>query len=155
MQAISIRPATLDDLDTLRRFEQGVILAERPFDTTLAADPIQYYDLHKLITSPQSELLVAELSGKIIASGYARIEPSKSYLRHPVHGYLGFMFVEPEYRGQGINSKIISELKNWCRSKNVTELRLEVYVENFGAIRAYEKEGFAKHMIEMRLELEE
>ncbi len=33
----------------LRRFEQGVIQAERPFDITLADDPIQYYDIEAMI----------------------------------------------------------------------------------------------------------
>ena len=44
MNAI-IRQARHTDLDTLFRFEQGVITAERPFDPTLKKDPIHYYDL--------------------------------------------------------------------------------------------------------------
>jgi GNAT superfamily N-acetyltransferase len=154
MTGITLRPATLHDMGTLLRFEQGVILAERPFDPMLRDDPIHYYDLHGLITSDDSELLVAELAGHIIASGYVRIEPSKPYLRHEVHGYLGFMYVVPEHRGKGVNRLIISGLKAWCRLRDVTELRLEVFVENLAAVRAYEKEGFTKHMIEMRVGLE-
>ena len=34
----SIRHATLDDLETLLSFEQGIIAAERPFDETLRSD---------------------------------------------------------------------------------------------------------------------
>ena len=48
MSKPNIRTATLDDLETLYRFEQGIILAERPFDPTLAKDPISYYDLKEL-----------------------------------------------------------------------------------------------------------
>jgi GNAT superfamily N-acetyltransferase len=150
MEEILIRPATPGDMDTLLRFEQGVIRAERPFDPTLDDGPIHYYDLHELMASADSELLVAELAGRIIASGYVRIEQSKHYLRHAVHGYLGFMYVEPEHRGKGVNRLIISGLTDWCHERGVTELRLEVYIENMGAIRAYEKEGFVKHMVEMR-----
>ena len=34
MDQIRIRKATFDDLNTLLRFEQGVIEAERPYDRT-------------------------------------------------------------------------------------------------------------------------
>jgi hypothetical protein len=37
-----IRKATIDDLPVLLQFEQGIISAERPFDSTLLPDPISY-----------------------------------------------------------------------------------------------------------------
>jgi ribosomal protein S18 acetylase RimI-like enzyme len=151
MDKIIIRPATFADIDTLLRFEQGVITAERPFDPTLKDEPINYYDLAEMIERPDIELLVAELNDELIASGYARIEEAKIYLKHPKHAYLGFMFVDPTHRGKGVNQKIITALKNWAAKKNVHELRLEVYYDNLPAIKAYEKIGFSKLMIEMRL----
>jgi GNAT superfamily N-acetyltransferase len=56
-------------------------------------------------------VVVAEAGNKIIASGYARIDRSRPFLRHSSHAYLGFMYVLPEYRGQGINKRIIDALK--------------------------------------------
>ena len=49
---ITVRPATLADLPTLLRFEQGVIAAERPMDPTIQDGPIHYYDLNTMLTSP-------------------------------------------------------------------------------------------------------
>ncbi|MEA5256724.1 GNAT family N-acetyltransferase [Arcicella aquatica] len=155
MNHITIRKATFDDLETLYRFEQGVIEAERPFDKTLKNELIHYYDLEGMITASHIELLVADLEGELIGSGYARIEDAKPYLQHPKHGYLGFMYVDPNHRGKGVNMKIIQALKDWTRSQNITELRLDVYHDNISAIKAYEKIGFSKHMIEMRLGLGE
>jgi ribosomal protein S18 acetylase RimI-like enzyme len=151
VETISIRTATAEDLEQLYTFEQGVIQAERPFDPTLKEDPINYYDLPGMLKASHIELAVAESQGKLVGSGYARIEESKLYLKHPQYAYLGFMYVLPEYRGQGINQKIIEHLVQWTRAKGVNELRLEVYVNNDPAIKAYEKIGFSKHMIEMRL----
>lgn len=148
---ILTRKATLKDIDTLLVFEQGVIKAERPFDTTLKPDPLHYYDIEEMITAAHIELVVAELDNKIIGSGYARLENSKHYLQHSKHAYLGFMYVDPNYRGKGVNQKIIEALKNWTISQNVTEMRLDVYFNNDMAIKAYEKAGFTKHMIEMRM----
>lgn len=155
MKQIIIRKATLNDMETLLDFEQGVIKAERPFDVTLKDGHIQYYDIHQLITAPHIELLVAEQAGQLVGSGYARIENAKPYLKHEQRAYLGFMYVKPECRGQGINQLIIEGLKTWSRSQNITELQLEVYQENHGAIRAYEKTGFSKFMILMRVGLDD
>ena len=148
-----IRKATSADMEILRHFEQGVIAAERPFDPTLKTGHIHYYDLEEMITSSHIEIIVAESGNKIIGSGYARIERSKPYLAHETHAYLGFMYVDPHFRGKGVNQKIIQALKEWCVSQNVTELRLDVYTKNTAAIKAYEKAGFTSHMIEMRMNL--
>lgn len=91
MDSITVRQATVKDLETLLLFEQGVIKAERPFDATLKDDPINYYNLTAMMNDPNVVLVVAESSDKIIGSGYARIENSKDYLQHPKHAYLGFM----------------------------------------------------------------
>ena len=155
MEEITTRKATYNDLETLRRFEQGVIIAERPFDPTLKKGLISYYDLEAMIAATHVELIVAELNGEIVGSGYARIETAKPYLQHEQHAYLGFMYVEPQHRGKGINKIILAALKKWSSSQNITELRLEVYFNNTPAITAYEKAGFTKHMIEMRMSLEE
>jgi RimJ/RimL family protein N-acetyltransferase len=61
----------------------------------------------------------------------------------------------PEYRGEGINKQIINALKNWATSQNITEFRLEVYYDNISAIKAYEKIGFSKYILEMRYNLED
>ena len=139
------------DMPVLLQFEQGVIRAERPFDSTLDNDPINYYDLHQLITAPHIQLLVAQAGDELIGSGYARIETAKPYLRHRQYAYLGFMFVVEAWRGKGVNKLILDALKEWALSRNITELRLEVYSENEPALRAYEKAGFSRLMIEMRI----
>ena len=154
MDRITIRKASLKDLDTLLRFEQGVIAAERPFDPTLKPGHIHYYDMAEMITAPHIELVVAVLNHHLIGSGYARIETAKPYLRHPRHAYLGFMYTEPIHRGKGVNKKIIEALKHWALSQNISELRLDVYYHNESAIRAYEKVGFIRHMVEMRLPID-
>jgi ribosomal protein S18 acetylase RimI-like enzyme len=86
----------------------------------------------------------------VVACGYARIEKAKPYLQYNEYAYLGFMFVHPDFRGQSLNAAIIDALRRWVISKEVTELRLEVYTDNVSAIRAYEKMGFKKLLVEMR-----
>jgi GNAT superfamily N-acetyltransferase len=153
MKEIMIRKASLKDLETLLLFEQGVITAERPFDPTLKKGHTHYYDIETLITASHIELVVAEADSGIIGCGYVRIENAKPYLAHSQHGYLGFMYVDPNHRGKGVNKLIIDALKQWALSQNITELRLDVYTNNTAAVNAYEKVGFVKHMVEMRMGL--
>jgi len=151
MEPIAVRAATLDDLPILLEFEQGIITAERPFDPTLREGEIHYYDIAAMITAIDVEVVVAEAGSEIIGSGYARIEQSKIYLKHRQHAYLGFMYVKPEYRGKGVNKMVIDALQQWVILKNIDELSLEVYDENLPAVRAYEKIGFSKLLVQMRM----
>ena len=151
MDRLIVRPAALSDLSLLLAFEQSMIGAERPFDDTIrTTGQVHYYDLESLISSPDAEVLVAELDSELIGSGYARIEVSDPYLKHDKHSYLGFMYVVPEHRGKGINKKIMDALEAWSLSRGVQEMRLEVYVDNAGAVRAYEKVGYDALIITMR-----
>jgi ribosomal protein S18 acetylase RimI-like enzyme len=155
MNEIKIRKASLHDLKQLLVFEQDLIKFERPFDPTVKPDPVNYYDLKAMLTASHIEVAVAEINNKIIASGYARIDKSKPFLKHTHHAYLGFMYVLPEYRGKGSNKQIIDYLKSWAASQDINELRLEVYYGNDSAIKAYEKIGFSRYSLEMRFNLQD
>ncbi len=148
---VHIREATLADLPILKSFEQGLIRDERPFDPTIRPDPVHYYDLEALITDPHAFLVVAEQEGEVVASGYATRKTPRHYLDHKAYAYFGFMYTRPEFRGQGINGRIVEVLRGWAREQGLSEIRLTVYTGNQPAIRAYEKAGFSAHLIEMRL----
>jgi len=146
------RKATKEDLEILLSFEQGIITAERPFNSTLIDGEIHYYDLNEFIQSPDATLIVAEENNEIIGSGYALIKKSeKDYTNFQSYAHLGFMYVKPEYRGKGINRLITDALVDWSKSKGISEVRLNVYAENESAIKAYEKAGFEALLLNMRL----
>ena len=148
-----VRKATLKDVPILLEFEQGLIKAERPMDPTIKDGKISYYDVSEFIKNDDSELYVVELDDKIVASGYAKIKPDRHYLKHKMQGYLGFMFVPEDHRGKGYNKLIMDALIEWCKERGIHEIRLDVYDVNHSAIKAYEKVGFEKHLITMRMNL--
>ena len=150
-----IRKANLEDLPVLLELEQGLIAVERPMDPTIKEGDISYYDLEGFVSANDTAVLVAEHDGKIVASGYARIKGDRHYLKHKNQAYLGFMFVVEEHRGKALNKLIIDKLLSWCKTKGVYEIRLDVYEDNVPAIRAYQKVGFKKHMINMRMNIED
>ena len=117
MSNIHIRKATLEDLPYLLKFEQGIISAERPFDETLVRENFHYYDLAERIKEPDAEVVIAEVNGEIVGGGSAIIKDGKTYNTFGQYSFLGFMYVEPAYRGQGVNKLIIEKLVEWSREK--------------------------------------
>lgn len=151
----TIRAATREDLPVLKAFEQGIIAAERPYDHLLRPDPISYYDIGEMIDADDAEVMVVEVDGEIAASGYAKEKASRHYTLPDTHAFLGFMFVSPEHRGQGLNKILLDALFDWARNRGLNEIRLTVYPGNEPAIRAYEKAGFSPYLMEMRYNLDE
>lgn len=153
MKNISIRKANLDDLDILLEFEQGVIDAEKPLDPFLAAGDITYYNIPELISADHIHLLVAVSNDKLVGSGYLRIQNSAHYHKNPTHGYIGFVYVKPSFRGKRISGLILESLKNLGKEQGLKELRLDVYDNNPSAIKSYEHFGFTKSLVNMRIDI--
>ena len=145
-----IRVANIEDLPILKSFEQAVIAYERPYAPNLKEDPITYYDLEHLIAREDADMIVATRDGKVIGSGYSLIKDSKPHKKHKQYAYLGFMFVLPEYRGQGVNGLIIKSLIEKANKRQITEIELDVYADNQNAINAYKKIGFKSSILNMR-----
>jgi GNAT superfamily N-acetyltransferase len=151
MSDFIIRNAVQVDLALLKEFEQDIIATERPLNDCLKSEYIRYYDIAALIDSDSSCVMVAEDNGAIVGSGYARIKESKAHLQHTLHAYLGFMYVVPSHRGQGINQLVIQALIKWGKAQGMHNFYLEAYAGNIPALKAYEKLGFKASLIEMKL----
>lgn len=153
MEGLIIRTALPTDIAKLQVFEQGVISAERPFDDTFKTEKIHYYDLDSLISDENVELVVAQVNDELIACGYAKILKTKAYVKYPFYSYLGFMYVAPEYRGQGINQQVIDTLAKWSQEQGINNMHLDVFADNESAVKAYRKSGFSQYLLEMRVDL--
>ena len=152
---LHIRSAREADLQTLLQFEQGIIRAERPYDHMLKPDPISYYDVGELIRSADAEVAVAECDGQLVGSGYVKRKASRHYLSPAWHAFIGFLYVDPDHRGKGVNRRVLDHLFAWAKANDLPEVHLTVYPENASAVRAYEKAGFDAYLLEMRVNLDE
>lgn len=152
---LGFREAKIEDLSQLLELEQCIIEAERPYDSELKTTSTFYYDLKELILSSDSHLVVAEVGHQLIGTGYAQIRASKECHKHSCHTYFGFMYVDPSYRGKGINAKIMELLMTWSKNRGVSNFYLDVYADNKAAIRAYEKVGFSASLVKMELSADE
>lgn len=150
---VKFRQATKEDKEILLSLEQQVVEAERPYNPEIKELGAHYYDLDDLITSSNAYLLVGEVDGQIVATGYAQIRNSKASLVHEKHSYLGFMLVLEEFRGLGINKLVVDLLLKWSKEQGADYVYLDVYDENDSAVKAYQKVGFEKALVEMKLKI--
>jgi len=150
---ITLREANLKDLPLLLDFEAALIAYEREFTPNLKRTSFHYYDLKAYISDPTISVVVAEHNAQLIGSGYGLIKENKAYKNPEFYVFLGFMYVIPEYRGKGVNRKIVDYLLDWGKSKGYNEFQLDVYAQNDSAIKAYKKVGFSFETLTMRMNL--
>lgn len=152
---ITVRIAKTKDLSTLLEFEQGVIAAERPFCSNMQDGKFHYYDIAELMARNQTHLVVAEVEDdgekQLVAAGYADIRDARHFQTHDKISYLGFMYVSPKWRGQGLNKLIMDALFDWSHKQGLEHFVLDVFSDNEPAQKAYEKVGFKSHLTEMIL----
>ena len=151
--SISIRTAELDDLKTLLKFEQGAIKAARPLDPFIDDADLHYYNVPELITAKKIHFIVATIKTELIACGYIKLENSQHYHKNPIHGYVGFIYVKPSFRGQRISVLIIESLKHWSIKKGLKESRLDTYSNNIAALKSYKRFSFKKSLMNMRMDI--
>jgi ribosomal-protein-alanine N-acetyltransferase len=78
-------------------------------------------------------VLVAEVDETIVGWG-ARDEDND---------YISDLWVEPVVQGQGIGTSLLRTLKSAIAEAGYTKARISTHARNVGAIRLYQREGFA------------
>ena len=106
------------------------------------------------IRSPESLFLLAENEeGKIVGFSLGEIDTNN----HPVfesvkRGNLKFLWIEPNFRGQGLASKLRDEIFTWFKENGCRYIRTSVLNRN-PAKKFYEKWGFSESLTVMIKEI--
>lgn len=125
-----IRPATPDDVPSMRALEQQAATAahwaEREYDALFAAE-----------APPRVALVAASKdSGDVVGFAIARCATVEWEIENLV--------VAQEHRQRGLGIKIIRDLLLQAHSAGATSVLLEVRESNLAARRLYEKIGFSQ-----------
>ena len=86
------------------------------------------------LTNPVARYLVAKIDNKVVGFVGTWIILDESHITN--------IAVHPNYRKQGIASKLIEELLNYCKSQGCIAYTLEVRSTNKAARALYEKHNF-------------
>ncbi len=154
-EMVKLRAATQGDALRIRLLEKELIGFERELVPAIQdGDDIWYYDIAGIIDDHENSLLlVIEADNELVGCGIGQIRKNKHYYKLPYFGFIGMMCVKAAYRNNGYGGDIIKELLRWFKTKNIEEVRLTVFPNNPGAIKAYQKLGFEDFLLEMKLEI--
>ncbi len=103
------------------------------YDSNLEAHdfiPTSYWDRHFGYVSrliPRTEVYVYEIDGQVV--GFVGVD----------EGYINGIFVEKDYRGQGIGTRLLAYVADLY-----DVIELHVFENNMGAVRFYENRRFIK-----------
>jgi GNAT superfamily N-acetyltransferase len=68
-------------------------------------------------------------------------------------GYITQFFVAPEHRRQGVGQLLFDSVMEWLAARGVTEVLLNVDLDNAVGNRFWRKNGFVPHRIRMKREV--
>lgn len=125
-QAVTIRPARLEDLDRLVQIEN------RSFTT----DRFSRRTFRYLLTRANAATLIAEVDAKVI--GYAML----LFYRGTSLARLYSLAVDPAFRSLGAGLALIEAVERLALAHDCVTLRLEVRQDNASAIRLYQRHGY-------------
>ena len=123
----------------LRDFRMGDFEAVYRLDQACFEPGIAYArsELRRFLSLSTAQAIVVEVGGRI--AGFA-----VGYLSVHQLGHVVTLDVAEENRGAGIGSALLTELLRRFEAAFVTEVKLEVDMENEAAIAFYERFGFGR-----------
>jgi GNAT superfamily N-acetyltransferase len=145
MQGVSVRRATAADMDGLVASITGLFAVDSVRDRLRNPDWPQAHavdDETKNIANPDMLVLLAELDGSVIGHLTGGFYAASAMWTAP-RAYLISMHVMTAWRGQHVGSQLVEYFRSWAKEKGAVELRVTAYTANTGAIRFYERHGFA------------
>ena len=144
MNNVIIRKANLEDLSIIQELNNSLFKLEKEnYDSTLVKDwPLseegkEYFsDLinnHYVIVAILDNVIIGYLAGSIEEKGsYVEVQ----------YGEINNMIISDEYRDYGIGKLLINNFKEYCKSNNISNIKVVASYKNKNAIEFYRKNGF-------------
>jgi GNAT superfamily N-acetyltransferase len=137
MMNVTIRPARLDDAETIVTLIRELAVYERLEDQANAtADDLAR---HLFGDRPAAEVLIAEVEG--ITVGFALYFSTFSTFRGQPGIYLEDLFVRPEHRGRGIGKALLANVAKVAVDRGGGRLEWSVLDWNTPSIEFYRSQG--------------
>jgi GNAT superfamily N-acetyltransferase len=157
MPDFTIRGATLDDLPIIRQHMMNLYSSDRHYDTLfteLSPEANAEEEYTPRILGADGVCFVAEHEGAIIGclTGMLSEVPSEVPSRRT---RLEKIFIQEEFRGQGVGSALVDAFLAWNRKMGVSRVFVRTFAENKGAIELYERLGFKPYILGLVTALDE
>jgi GNAT superfamily N-acetyltransferase len=158
---ITIRPMTEDDADAIADMWLALVAYHQALDPELpgAAPGGQHRYARRIIdrlNDPYTRTLVAENSdGRVIGFVLGMVvDLMQDIFAQQLGGFLADIYVEPDYRRQGVGKALVNGLKDWFREMRITTFEWHVAARNPDGLAFWRAVGGREIMLRMRADIE-
>jgi ribosomal protein S18 acetylase RimI-like enzyme len=155
---MTLRPATTDDVPAVLPMVTKLAELHESWDPQrfdYKPNTAKMYDhwLRDRARDDRSVFLVAEREKRVVAFLIASIEHTIPVYRLSEVGYIHDLWVEPEYRNEGVARQMTMLAIEQFREKGVRQIRLETASRNEAARKLFRTCGFRESSVEMLLDV--
>ena len=143
---VSVRPATLDDLDAIVELRMALLreYGDHPFYAHLHPDATERaHDLYRAqIAAPHETIFIARRGRRAI--GLLRCVDTRTspVLLPDRYCYVSSVYVVPDERKRGVLRALMRAADDWCDTRGLTEMRLHNSSSSPDAQGAWSALGF-------------
>ncbi len=160
---INIRRAKLKDLNLILNFEKKLLNSAVKIMTIHTPQHLNDINLKQnfeelllkyikgRIYSKNDAIFISEFNDKPVGHMIISVKKSFPIFDLQFYGRINTVFVEEEFRGRGISSKLKNEAIKWFKSKGIERISLNVFPNNKTAIDVYNRWGLTLSLFEMRM----
>jgi N-acetylglutamate synthase-like GNAT family acetyltransferase len=151
-----IRQATINDLKTIQKLNHQLFKLEKEnYDPTLIADwPLSQIGKDYFEDMINNKYVVVATSKDVIIGYLAGAIKEKCTYTSAQYGEIENMFIESQYRDQGVGKALISYFKKYCIDKNIHNLKVLASAKNKAAQEFYKNIGFDDFEITLTMSIE-
>jgi ribosomal protein S18 acetylase RimI-like enzyme len=154
IQRMTFRPATPEDVPAVLPMVAKLAAYHEQLDPQrydYRPDTATKYDgwLRARAADPRSVFLVADREGRVVAFLIATIVKTIPIYRLEETGYIHDLWVEPDYRNEGIARQLAMLAIEKFRELGMKQVRLETATENEAARKLFQRCGMRISSIEM------
>jgi ribosomal protein S18 acetylase RimI-like enzyme len=162
---VEIRPAQPQDIPAVLPMVAQICALHEAWDAAkygFRPDPAEMYRkwLAARATDPRSVFLVAERAAdpeplRLVGFLVATVDAEIPIYRLKEYGFIQDVWVEPEYRNEGLGRQLVMLAIEKLRAMGVTQIRLDTAAPNDAARAMFNSCGFRISGVEMLNEIED
>ena len=97
-----------------------------------------------------NQLFIAIENENVVGFSLGTLRMIPEFLGGHLVGFVGGLYVLPEFRKMGVGEALYFKLEEWFKSKKVHSFELQVLTENYNGIKFWENSSYQKELFQMR-----
>ena len=145
MQGVTVRRASVADIEGLVASITGLFAEDSVRDELRNPGWPQAHaadDEARNVANADMLVLLADVDGSVIGHLTGGFYPASAMWTRP-RAHLISLHVMAAWRGQHVGALLVEYFRSWAKEKGAVQLRVTAYTANTGAIRFYQRHGFA------------